>query len=44
MVEEEGHYDSFDIQQEHLSKFGEQFLALQSMERSRTVGVPRGGA
>ena len=44
VADEENHYDSFDIQEEHLSKFGEQFLALQSMERSRSVGAARGDA
>lgn len=37
---EEGHYDNFDMQETHLKKFGEQFLALQSIERSRTMGGP----
>jgi bacterioferritin len=44
VADEESHYDSFDIQEEHLSKFGEQFLALQSMERSRSVGAAQGEA
>ncbi len=44
VVDEERHYDSFDIQEAHLSKFGEQFLALQSMERSRSVGAGQGEA
>jgi bacterioferritin len=37
VVGEEGHYDAFDTQEEHLKKFGEQFLALQSIERSKTL-------
>ena len=37
VVDEERHYDGFDTQEEHLKKFGEQFLALQSIERSKTL-------
>ena len=39
----EVHYDNFDIQQEHIKKYGEQFLALQSFERGKTIGGPGGG-
>jgi bacterioferritin len=35
-MEEEGHYDKFDTQEDYVKKFGEQYLALQSMERSKT--------
>lgn len=35
---EESHYNNFDLQEQHLKKFGEQFLALQSIERSRQMG------
>jgi len=38
VVDEENHWDSFDTQREHIEKFGEQFLALQSFERSRALG------
>ncbi len=37
VTDEEAHYDKFDTQEEHLNKFGEQFLALQSIERSRSI-------
>jgi bacterioferritin len=37
VLAEERHYDGFDTQEEHLKKFGEQFLALQSIERSKTL-------
>jgi bacterioferritin len=40
VIDEERHYDQYDIQAEHLEKFGEQFLALQSIERSKTLGTP----
>lgn len=35
---EEGHWDNFDTMEMHLEKFGEQFLALQSIERSKSMG------
>lgn len=35
--DEEGHADAFQTQLEHLDKFGEQFMALQSIERSRNL-------
>jgi len=38
--DEEGHFDAFDTQEEHLRKFGEQFLALQSIQRSQSAGGP----
>jgi len=33
IVDEEGHYDQFDTQAGHVKKFGEQYLALQTMEK-----------
>jgi len=36
--EEERHYSQFDLEMEKVAKYGEQFLALQSMESSR--GAP----
>lgn len=35
--DEEGHADAFQTQLEHLDKFGEQFLALQSIERTKNL-------
>ena len=35
--EEEVHFDQFETQEEHIRQFGEQFLALQSIERSKKV-------
>jgi bacterioferritin len=43
VAEEEGHFDNFDIQQEHIKRYGEQFLALQSFERGKTISGPGGG-
>ncbi len=44
IVAEESHYDGFDTQNDHLAKFGEQFLALQSIERSKQIGGAGQGA
>lgn len=41
--DEERHYDQYDIEMENIAKFGESYLALQSIERSRTnaaAGAP----
>jgi bacterioferritin len=40
VADEERHFDQYDTQREHLEKFGEQFLALQSIERSKRGGGP----
>lgn len=37
VAEEEGHYDQFDTELEHIEKFGENYLALQSIERSKRL-------
>ena len=39
VVEEEGHYDQFDTELENLAKFGENYLALQSIERSKNLAA-----
>jgi bacterioferritin len=36
--EEEGHYNQFDDEMENLKKFGDNYLALQSIERSKSIG------
>lgn len=33
--EEEGHFDRFDTEMDNLKKFGDRYLALQSIERSK---------
>ena len=40
--DEERHYDQYDIELENMDKFGERYLALQSIERSksRAAGQP----
>ena len=35
--EEEQHFDQFDVELENMEKFGDNYLALQSMERSRSM-------
>jgi bacterioferritin len=42
LVVEERHYDQYDIELDNLKRFGERYLALQSIERSRNrgAGVP----
>ncbi|PKO05677.1 MAG: bacterioferritin [Chloroflexi bacterium HGW-Chloroflexi-3] len=37
VTEEEGHYDQFDLQNDQVEKFGERYLALQSIERSKKL-------
>lgn len=38
VVDEEQHYDHFDTELENIQKFGENYLALQSIERSKSMG------
>ncbi len=38
VAEEEGHYNQFDDEMENLKKFGDNYLALQSIERSKNIG------
>jgi len=37
VLDEEGHYDQYDTEMENIDKFGERYLALQSMERSSNM-------
>jgi len=39
VLDEELHGDHFETQLMHLDRFGEQYLALQSMERSRNIAA-----
>jgi bacterioferritin len=36
VADEERHYDQYDIELENMDKFGDSYLALQSIERSKT--------
>ena len=42
VTDEERHFDQYDIEIEHMDKFGERYLVLQSIERSksRAAGQP----
>jgi bacterioferritin len=35
--DEERHFSQYDLEVQKIEKFGEQFLALQSIERSETI-------
>ena len=37
VLEEERHFDQFDVEMENMEKYGENYLALQSIERSKIV-------
>lgn len=37
--DEERHYDQYDTELDNLAKFGEQYLTLQAIERSKTRGA-----
>jgi bacterioferritin len=39
VLDEEKHFDQFDTEMGNLEKFGEKYLALQSIERSKVVSV-----
>ncbi len=43
--DEERHYDQYDVELDNLKKFGDRYLALQSIERSKTreSGAPAAG-
>jgi len=37
--DEERHFDQYDIEMENIAKFGERYLALQSIERSKSLSA-----
>lgn len=39
VADEERHYDQYDIEVENITKFGEGYLALQSIERSKNLSA-----
>ena len=39
VADEERHFDQYDTELENLSRFGKDYLALQSIERSKTRGA-----
>ena len=42
--EEETHFDQFDVEMDNMKKFGDNYLALQSIERSKKISGQPGGA
>lgn len=42
VADEERHYDQYEVQGENLEKFGAQYLALQSIERGKSLGMMAG--
>jgi bacterioferritin len=44
VTDEERHYDQYDTELDNMGKFGENYLALQSIERSKTVSGGGGTA
>lgn len=41
VVDEERHFDQYDMEMENLAKFGVNYLALQSIERSKNIAAGR---
>lgn len=39
VAEEERHYDQYDTEHDNLKKFGDRYLALQSIERSKNLSA-----
>jgi len=39
--DEERHFDQYDVEMENLKKFGDNYLALQSIERSKNIAIGR---
>jgi bacterioferritin len=39
VLDEEGHFDQYDTEMGNIDKFGESYLALQSMERSKNMAA-----
>jgi bacterioferritin len=44
VTEEERHYDQYDTELENMAKFGDNYLALQSIERSKSRAAAGGAA
>jgi bacterioferritin len=41
VIDEERHFDQYDVEMENLNKFGQNYLALQSIERSKNIAAGR---
>lgn len=44
VADEERHYDQYDTELENMARFGDRYLALQSIERSKSRGAGRPAA
>jgi bacterioferritin len=44
VADEERHFDQYDKELDNIAQFGDNYLALQSIERSKTLGTPKAGA
>ena len=44
VLDEERHFDQYDTELDNINKFGEKYLALQSIERSKAVSARPGTA
>jgi bacterioferritin len=44
VMDEERHFDQYDTEMDNLKKFGEKYLALQSIERSKNLSASNPGA
>jgi bacterioferritin len=44
VIDEERHFDQYDTEVDNLDKFGEKYLALQSIERSKNLSTGGGEA
>lgn len=44
VADEERHYDQYMTEMDNMDKFGENYLALQSIERSKSLGAPGAAA
>ncbi|MCG8507656.1 MAG: bacterioferritin [Rhodospirillales bacterium] len=43
VADEERHFDQYDTELDNMAKFGENYLALQSIERSKSTAAAGGG-
>ena len=43
VADEERHYDQYDVELDNIDRFGLNYLALQSIERSKNISNPKGG-
>ncbi len=41
VLDEEGHFDQYDTELDNLNRFGDRYLALQSIERSKNIAMGR---